>query len=703
MSVGFYAQFGGSQPAEAAPGPVALPGTFQLEDYTSFYDTTRGNSGRTYRNDDVDIQRCYDLALRAYCYNVGWIAPGEWLGFNVTVAKSGTFTFSTRVASIARTGAFHIEVDGVNVTGKQAVPFTRSTMLWTDVVSQPVAIAAGEHNVQIVAEGSNFSLDSMTVTQTSVDAPAQPTPAPTQEPTATPTQVPTQAPTATPTQPTATPVASSPQIPATVALPGTFEAEHYTSFSDTTPGNLGKRYRTDDVDIEDCTDPESAAKCYDVAWIKSDEWLGYDMTVATTGSFTFTTRVASPNDGRSLRFEVDGVDITGEIAVPNTGGYQNWTSVSSNPVSLTAGNHTLKMVFTGSSFNVNNVTVSEVKTEAPVQTEPVQTEPENGNAHALPGTFEVEDYSSFSDATAGNYGKRYRNDDVDIEDCSDAAPAGQCYDVGYVDAGEWLGYDVNVAKNGTFTFSTRVATSKNNRHFRFEVDGADVSGQIAIPNTGGYQSWQTVTSSPVSLTAGKHTLRIVAGESNFNLNNVTVAEVADASPAPAPSTDPAPAPAPEVNGPTYYVSPTGNDTADGSLANPWRNLSSSMKKLRAGDTLLVRGGTYRERVEVRGESVPRGTADARITVKAYPGEEPLVVGIFWISNPDYWTFDNIDVTYDPATNNTQEHMVRMYRGHDWIFQNSEIYGAHSYAGLLVNGKSKNWLITNNYIHDTAPS
>jgi hypothetical protein len=199
----------------------------------------------------------------------------------------------------------------------------------------------------------------------------------------------------------------------------------------------------------------------------------------------------------------------------------------------------------------------------------------------------------------------------------------------------------------------------------------------------------------------------VMSGSGFNINNVAVTEAAQATPdpvpAPAPQPQPEPEPAPSTNGPTYYVATNGDDNADGSEANPWRNLSSSMKKLRAGDTLLVRGGTYKERVEVRGESVPRGRADARITVKAYPGEEPLVVGIFWISNADYWTIDNIDVTYDPATNNVQEHMVRMYRGHGWIYQNSEIYNAHSYAGLLVNGQSTGWLITNNYIHDTAPS
>ncbi len=187
-----------SSDASAAPGLVALPGTFELEDYTIFYDTTKGNSGRAYRNDDVDIQRCYDYASRDACYSVGWVTPGEWVGFNVTVANSGTFTFSTRVASFFSGQTFHFEVDGVNVTGPIEAPNTRSMLRWADVNSNPVQLLAGNHSLRLVADGSNFNLNSVTVNQLTADAapqPAQPTPTtqPTQVP-ATPTAEPTQVP-----------------------------------------------------------------------------------------------------------------------------------------------------------------------------------------------------------------------------------------------------------------------------------------------------------------------------------------------------------------------------------------------------------------------------------------------------------------------------------------------------------------------------
>src|SRR3712207_2435008 len=48
----------------------------EAEDYRAggerigYHDTTRGNLGRTYRSDDVDIHTCRDGAS---CYGVGWI------------------------------------------------------------------------------------------------------------------------------------------------------------------------------------------------------------------------------------------------------------------------------------------------------------------------------------------------------------------------------------------------------------------------------------------------------------------------------------------------------------------------------------------------------------------------------------------------------------------------------------------------------
>jgi hypothetical protein len=156
-----------------------------------------------------------------------------------------------------------------------------------------------------------------------------------------------------------------------------------------------------------------------------------------------------------------------------------------------------------------------------------------------------------------------------------------------------------------------------------------------------------------------------------------------------------------------YVSPSGNDADPGTLARPWRTLRHALQSLRPGSTLIVRGGTYSERL---GGSTPvsirPGTAAAPVLVRAYPGERPVLQGLLWLSNPSYWTIDGLDVTWrsDGAPN---EHMVKITNGVGWRVTDAEFWGAHSYADLLVagtaSGQPANWRVDHSCIHDTVPT
>ena len=42
---------------------------------------------------------------------------------------------------------------------------------------------------------------------------------------------------------------------------------------------------------------------------------------------------------------MNGVDRTGPLVVPNTGGWQNWTLVTKSGISLAAGPQVLRLVF----------------------------------------------------------------------------------------------------------------------------------------------------------------------------------------------------------------------------------------------------------------------------------------------------------------------------------------------------------------------
>jgi hypothetical protein len=153
----------------------------------------------------------------------------------------------------------------------------------------------------------------------------------------------------------------------------------------------------------------------------------------------------------------------------------------------------------------------------------------NGAAFAVPGRIQAEDYRSggegvgYHDLTPGNAGGAYRQDDVDIGACTDGTP---CFYVGWFAPTEWLAYNVNVATNGNYVFQLRAATATSSATVHLELDGVNVTDSVIIPNTGGWDTWRTISTPPVSLSAGPHTLKLVTDQSYPNLNYL------DVSPAP---------------------------------------------------------------------------------------------------------------------------------------------------------------------------
>jgi hypothetical protein len=132
------------------------------------------------------------------------------------------------------------------------------------------------------------------------------------------------------------------------AIPGTIEAENFdeggpsVSYSDTTPGNSGGAYRATDVDLQATTDTGGG---YNVGWTKAGEWLKYTVNVAIAGTYQLETRVANIGTGATIHVEVDGVDQTGAVAMPDTGAWQTWQTIVTPGIAFTAGQHVIRVVF----------------------------------------------------------------------------------------------------------------------------------------------------------------------------------------------------------------------------------------------------------------------------------------------------------------------------------------------------------------------
>ncbi|MCC6301294.1 MAG: carbohydrate-binding protein [Gammaproteobacteria bacterium] len=299
-------------------------------------------------------------------------------------------------------------------------------------------------------------------------------------------------------------------------IPGRIQAENYdlggsgVAYNDTTNGNAGNVYRGDNVDIW----TRAADGALYVGTTAAGEWLEYSVNVTQAGQYTLTMPVVTAANNKQFRILMNGADVTGAVAVPNTGNWENWTTVSV-PVTLSAGQQVLRLQVDNGSFNIDYLDFQSATTPPPSGGQA----PFGGTPWAVPGIIQAENYDTgganvaYSDSTNGNAGNIYRNDGVDLW----SAEGDGNYMVGATAAGEWLEYTVNVASAGSYTLNLRVATAASGKQLRVLANGADVTGAVAVPNTGGWTNWQTV-SRTVNLSAGQQVLRLQVDSGSFNVD-----------------------------------------------------------------------------------------------------------------------------------------------------------------------------------------
>lgn len=121
-----------------------------------------------------------------------------------------------------------------------------------------------------------------------------------------------------------------------------------------------------------------------------------------------------------------------------------------------------------------------------------------------------------SDANVGNRGHIYRNDGVDITSESNNADS---YYINYFETGEWLQYTVEAPKKGKFNITFAVASENEARKLELSVNNT-LQKSIAIPNTKGWEQWQTVTIKNISFKKGTNILRLKAQNGGFNFKEM---------------------------------------------------------------------------------------------------------------------------------------------------------------------------------------
>lgn len=150
------------------------------------------------------------------------------------------------------------------------------------------------------------------------------------------------------------------------------------------------------------------------------------------------------------------------------------------------------------------------------------------NLYAVPGRVEAENFTcggegtAYHDTTPANEGNSaYRL--LESVDVWDAAAASQTHYVGGTANGEWLAYTVEITATGRYDLWAAAASLQSGSCFRVEIDGVDVTGQVAVPVTGGVFA-EVAAAERLTLTAGTHQIRlsIPCGGANFDYVALTL-------------------------------------------------------------------------------------------------------------------------------------------------------------------------------------
>ena len=206
----------------------------------------------------------------------------------------------------------------------------------------------------------------------------------------------------------------------------------------------------------------------------------------------------------------DGSSLLGEdTSAPYTFQAQN----------LTLGVHGMyAKIYINEDFSTSNVIQIQVGEQTPFL----------GTEFIIPGEIEGGNYDqyeggvgqgiSYNDSSPGN------NGDYRIEEYVDAiSDATEGANIGWLTAGEWLEYSIDVQTSGEYDLSFRYASDNNagGGPFYLEIDGTKISPDISVSSTNGWDNWESQVINAIDLTEGKHILRVVITNGEFNLAKMT--------------------------------------------------------------------------------------------------------------------------------------------------------------------------------------
>lgn len=186
---------------------------------------------------------------------------------------------------------------------------------------------------------------------------------------------------------------------------------------------------------------------------------------------------------------------------------------------LEAGRHYIYAhLYEGQKFNASNAIQVVVGEQLPFL----------GKAASIPGSFEAGNYDlfeggvgqdiSYNDLNIANNGKYRSNEYVDAEDQGSEGKT-----VGWIGAGEWLEYTVDITQAGYYSLDLRYACGNQNGGGPFSIlaDGIPVAENKRVTYTGDWTTWRTHTIDKIPLKSGRQILRLSFENGELNIGKLT--------------------------------------------------------------------------------------------------------------------------------------------------------------------------------------
>lgn len=300
------------------------------------------------------------------------------------------------------------------------------------------------------------------------------------------------------------------------SIPGLVLAQDYNrggegvAYHVANPGGGTTSYRADAVNLETCSnDAHCGGDGQNVGWISPGDYFQYTRDVTVSGNYDVIVRTAGTAAGQ-VELRMDG-RVIGTATVPSSGGWQSWVDVPLYGIALPAGTHTFTLTALTGGFNVHYIDFKKVH---------LLTQSTLVLAEAYAGGGEGAGYHDTTPGDEAAPGGRgfLRDEDVDLENGKERR-----YDVGFTAAGEWLRYDVYTSVAGSYDVRLRYASNTSGARFAVAVDDPTARGAwVALPSTGGWQSWADSAVTTVSLSAGTHAIYVSTDSGGFNFSRLGV-------------------------------------------------------------------------------------------------------------------------------------------------------------------------------------